>query len=96
MTLLEKQGLAVVLVGVGILWASGWLPFKVCEPQTSMATIVASMERDRGQLADAIRGIAIAVARMDSRDAIRTCGSIVDKEARIACIQVVIREDVKR
>lgn len=90
LSLLEKQGLAVVLVGVGVLWASGWLPFKVCEPQVSQSGIISVMEQDRKQMADAIKGIALAVQRMDSRDAIRTCAAIVDKDARVSCIQVAV------
>jgi hypothetical protein len=53
--------------------------------------------RDRGQIVDALQKIGSAMeatvkatARMDSRDAIKTCASIADKEARVSCIQVAV------
>jgi len=90
LTLLEKQGLAVVLLGFTIGWVSGWIPFRLCEPQVVQGQVIQAMERDRGEVTRAVNTIATAVARMDARDAIKTCSSIFDKDARVACIQVAV------
>jgi hypothetical protein len=96
-TLLERQGLAVVLVLVGLLWATGLLPFRVCESASSQRAALEALERDRSQIAQAISDISRAIAeqtkvaqRMDSRDSIRTCSLIADKEARLSCLNVAV------
>lgn len=101
--LLEKQGLAVVLVAFGVAWASGWVPFKLCEPQTSQDRVIAAMESDRRMVIAAVNKIAEstaetaqAVARIDARDAIKTCAAVPDKEARLACIQVAVSGATQR
>jgi hypothetical protein len=87
--LLERQGLAVLLVLVGLLWATGMLPFRVCESAATFSTILEGQEKNRELLANAILRIGDAVQRMDTRDSIRTCSLIADKEARVSCLKVV-------
>lgn len=100
--ILEKQGLAVALVLVGVLWASGLMPFRLCEPQVAQQQIIESLQRqsvedrrisaiDREATLKSMTEIAKAINRIDSRDAIRTCAQIPAGEARIACIEVAVR-----
>ena len=110
LTVLEKQGLAVVIVGFVIGWITGWIPFRLCEPMTSNGQVIQAMERDRQkadasadtdrrQWSKALEQIAVsaaatteAIVQINARDAIKTCASIGDKDARLACIQVAVRK----
>jgi len=97
MTVLEKQGLGVVIVGFFMGIITGWLPCKVCDQYMAREHIIVSQEADRKQVVTAVTKIAEAmtaqtasIARMDTRDAIYTCARIADKDARIACIEVAV------
>ncbi len=100
--ILEKQGLAVVLVLIGVLWSSGLMAFRLCEPQAAQQQAIEAMTKqaaedrraaaeDRAAWLKSITEVAQAINRIDARDGIRTCAQIGDKEARISCIKVAVR-----
>jgi len=104
LTLLEKQGLAVVIVGFGIGWITGWVPCRLCDLHAAQGQVIAAQEVDRraaaqdrkefigavAKIAEAMTAQTASIARMDTRDAIYTCSRIADKDARISCIEVAV------
>src|SRR6185436_9133204 len=97
LTLLEKQGLAVVIVFFMIGWITGWVPCRLCDQHMAQGQVIQAADTDRKQFIGAVSKIAEAMtaqtatlARIDTRDSIYTCSRITDKDARVACIEVAV------
>lgn len=95
-SVLEKQGVGVLIILVIIAWMSGLLPFKLfCTPPETKQERQERLDLDK-QIAGLLGRQTDILVRIDQRDHIEKCSRITDKTIRDICLDVSVPGGVKR
>lgn len=89
-SVLEKQGVGVLIVVVIIAWMSGILPFKLfCLPPESAQERATRTQIDT-KIAEVLERMYTQLDRIDKRDHIEKCARIADKTIRDICLEISV------